>query len=170
MLGWKVLRVWLSTMVFVGALFCGGLLCPQEKPRSGAVVAPPFVMKSSTMGQDYRIGAGDVVKIDVWMYPEISRTIPVSRDGEITLPLAGVLKTSGLSAIELASLIRRELQGKVNDPEVTVTVVEIQGVNSTPKFTPLLPTATPPSPQFRDSPSPVPHLDRCSAPESVNPV
>ena len=37
---------------------------------------------------DYKIGPQDVVRIDVWKEPEISRTIPVRPDGKISLPLA----------------------------------------------------------------------------------
>jgi hypothetical protein len=170
MLEWKVVRGCFCATALVAAAFCGATSGAQEKPRTGAVVVPVYAAQLSAAGEDHRIGAGDVVKIDVWMCPDISRTIPVRGDGDITLPLTGVLKVSGLSAMELAGLIRRKLEDKINNPQVTVTVVGIRGVNSMPSFPLVPPAVIPPTRQFQDTPSPVPHLDCCSSPQGVRPA
>jgi len=74
---------------------------------------------------DYKIGAQDVVRIDVWKEPDISRTIPVRPDGKISLPLLNDVQASGLTAMQLAGSIRDGLTKYLTNPQVTVTVVEI---------------------------------------------
>jgi polysaccharide export outer membrane protein len=74
---------------------------------------------------DYVIGPQDVVRIDVWKEPEISRTIPVRPDGKISLPLLNDIQASGLTALQLGKAIRDGLTKYLTSPEVTVTVTEI---------------------------------------------
>jgi len=80
---------------------------------------------STTTDTDYIIGPQDVVRIDVWKEPEISRTIPVRPDGKISLPLLNDLQASGLTALQLGKAIRDGLTKYLTSPEVTVTVTEI---------------------------------------------
>lgn len=74
---------------------------------------------------EYHIGPQDVVKIDVWKEPEITRTIPVRPDGKISLPLLNDIQASGLTAMQLAGNIRDGLTKFLTNPQVTVTVTEI---------------------------------------------
>jgi polysaccharide biosynthesis/export protein len=74
---------------------------------------------------DYKIGPQDVVRIDVWKEPDISRTIPVRPDGKISLPLLNDVQASGLTAMQLAGSIRDGLTKYLTNPQVTVTVTEI---------------------------------------------
>jgi len=87
---------------------------PSTKPSATAVV-----------DADYKIGPQDVVRIDVWKEPEISRTIPVRPDGKISLPLLNDVPAAGLTAMELANSLREGLSKYLNNPQVTVTVTEI---------------------------------------------
>src|SRR6202007_910959 len=93
----------------------------------------------------YFIGVGDQIQVDVWRHPEFSRTVVIDRKGNITLPSVHIVKASGLSVMDLASLVRHKLKRKIPNPQVTVTVVGISN--------PLAPLP-PPSPQLRDTPSP----------------
>ncbi|MGA2609098.1 MAG: polysaccharide biosynthesis/export family protein [Terriglobia bacterium] len=74
---------------------------------------------------DYVIGPQDVVRIDVWKETEISRTIPVRPDGKISLPLLNDIQASGLTAVQLGKAIHDGLTKYLTNPEVTVTVTEI---------------------------------------------
>ena len=74
---------------------------------------------------EYRIGAQDVLQIDVWKEPEITRTIPVRPDGKISLPLLNDVQASGLTAMQLAGVIREGLTKYLTNPQVTVTVTMI---------------------------------------------
>jgi len=75
--------------------------------------------------QEYHIGAQDVLQIDVWKEPEITRTIPVRPDGKISLPLLHDVQAAGLTAMQLATNIRDGLTKYLNNPQVTVTVTQI---------------------------------------------
>jgi polysaccharide biosynthesis/export protein len=74
---------------------------------------------------EYHIGPQDIVKIDVWKEPEITRTIPVRPDGKISLPLLNDVQAAGLTAMQLAGNIRDGLTKFLTNPQVTVTVTEI---------------------------------------------
>ena len=80
---------------------------------------------STTTDAEYVIGPQDVVRIDVWKEPEMSRTIPVRPDGKISLPLLNDMQASGLTALQLGKAIHDALTKYVTNPEVTVTVTEI---------------------------------------------
>jgi len=74
---------------------------------------------------EYRIGAQDVVRIDVWKEDQLTRTVPVRPDGKVTLPLMNDIQAEGLTPMQLASAISEGLKKYVNNPQVTVTVTEI---------------------------------------------
>jgi polysaccharide biosynthesis/export protein len=72
--------------------------------------------------QDYVIGPDDILNINVWKEPEISRTLPVSPDGNISLPLVGDLTASGRTPVQLQSEIKQRLLVYFSDPEVNVSL------------------------------------------------
>jgi polysaccharide export outer membrane protein len=74
---------------------------------------------------EYKIGAQDVLQIDVWKEPEITRTIPVRPDGKISLPLLNDVQAAGFTAMQLAGIIRDGLTKFLTNPQVTVTVTTI---------------------------------------------
>lgn len=145
MLECRTFRVYFAVALLTGALVCGGVTSAQEKLHPVAVAA------------DYEIVAGDVIRIDVWKYPDISRTISIPRDGIIQLPLIHTVRAKGLSAMQLAGLLRDKLTAAIPNPQVTVTVVVIHGAIPaiSPAVRPLQPPPLP-SPQLRDTPSPEP--------------
>jgi polysaccharide export outer membrane protein len=83
------------------------------------------VASTSPAELEYRIGPQDIVKIDVWKEAEITRTIPVRPDGKISLPLLNDVQAAGLTAMQLAGNIRDGLTKFLTNPQVTVTVTEI---------------------------------------------
>jgi polysaccharide export outer membrane protein len=70
----------------------------------------------------YVIGADDVLAINVWKQPDISRTLPVRSDGRISLPLIGEVQAAGQTPLRLENTIREQLQPFLTQPEVTVIV------------------------------------------------
>lgn len=76
---------------------------------------------------DYRIGPNDELAINVLDAPDLSNAVTVSGDGNISVPLLGTIKVGGLTPREvelvLQALLRRTY---MKDPQVTVTVIEMQ--------------------------------------------
>ena len=98
----------------------------------------------------YRIGPQDILRIDVWKEPEVTRNgLPVRPDGKISLPLLNDVQAAGLSPLELSNVISEGLKKFMNNPQVTVTVLDINsrrvyvtGEVSRPGTFPLLPNMT----------------------------
>jgi polysaccharide export outer membrane protein len=70
----------------------------------------------------YVIGADDVLAINVWKEPEVSRSVPVRSDGKISLPLVGELTAGGQTPLQLEQEIAKRLANYISEPEVTVIV------------------------------------------------
>jgi polysaccharide export outer membrane protein len=102
-----------------------------------AASAPPAPVDVGNVGKnhtnigatpDYQIGVDDILAINVWKEPDLSRTVPVRPDGKITLPLVGDLQASGKTTQQLQGEIRDGLASFVAVPEVTVIVQEVRSV------------------------------------------
>jgi polysaccharide export outer membrane protein len=66
-----------------------------------------------------------LVEISVFEVPELSRSVRVSANGEISLPLVGTLRAAGHSPMELEQVITEALQQNyVKDPQVSVFLKE----------------------------------------------
>ena len=98
----------------------------------------------------YKIGPQDTLRVDVWKEPEVSRAgLPVRPDGKISLPLLNDVQAAGLSPLELSKAISDGLKKYMNNPQVTVTVLDINsrriyvtGEVTRPGVLPLLPNMT----------------------------
>lgn len=102
-------------------------VCAQDatKPATPAVSNKPTSAAPAEASADYKIGPQDVVRVDVWKEPDVTRTIPVRPDGKISLPLLSDVQAAGLTAVQLANVIREGLTKYITSPQVTVTVTEI---------------------------------------------
>ena len=81
----------------------------------------------ATLAHDYVIGNGDLLAVQVFDVPELSREIRVSQSGTIGLPLVRVrLHVSGLTELQAELKIAEVLEadGLVSHPEVSVAVKE----------------------------------------------
>ena len=73
----------------------------------------------------YTIGPQDVLKIEIWDNPDLSREVTVSLTNTISFPLIGEMKVEGYTAEQLQQVIRSRLaDGYLVSPQVTVTVKE----------------------------------------------
>lgn len=101
-------------MKYLAMLLLGALLSSNT-----AAQALPF--------SEYRIGPSDVLSVSVWQQPELSRLVTVRPDGYITFPLLGDMLVTGLTPLELRSLIAGRLEEYVNImlSEVTVSIDEV---------------------------------------------
>jgi polysaccharide export outer membrane protein len=97
----------------------------KEEAKDAKSQATPSAAQAAAQDPAYKIGAQDVLRIDVWREDQLTRTVPVRPDGKITLPLLNDVQAVGLTPTELAGVIRDGLKKYVTNPQVTVSVSEI---------------------------------------------
>jgi len=73
---------------------------------------------------EYRLGPGDKLRIEVYKDTQLSQSVQVRPDGKITLPLVGDLVAVDRTPIELRDTIAKQLKEYMTNPSVTVIVVE----------------------------------------------
>jgi len=97
--------------------------------RSGPAALPVAQPVNSTANKphddSFVIGNGDVLAINVWKEPDISRSVPVRSDGKISLPLAGEVEATGRTPLKVERDIAGKLASYISEPEVTVMVEQI---------------------------------------------
>jgi polysaccharide export outer membrane protein len=106
---------------------------PTGQPNSGALASPAAASATETAAatpgkvhdDTYIIGNDDVLSINVWKEPEVSRSLPVRSDGRISLPLAGEVQAAGRTPLQLEQEIAGKLKDYITNPEVTVMVQQI---------------------------------------------
>src|SRR5688500_4784491 len=75
--------------------------------------------------RDYRIGAEDLLDVQVFGVDQLSRTVRVNSRGQVSLPLIGVIDVAGLSAQEAeASITRRLGESYLQNPQVSLFIKE----------------------------------------------
>ena len=75
--------------------------------------------------RDYRIGPEDLLEMSVYEDERLNKTVRVSSQGDISLPLLGVLKVQGLTTVQLEQEIRNLLSEKYyQNPHVSVFIKE----------------------------------------------
>ena len=86
------------------------------------------LMQATAQAEDYRLGAGDLLKIVVFDHEELSVDARVSQSGNITFPLVGQVPVAGLSTRDAELLLAQHLMdgGFVKQPQVSVLVSEYQ--------------------------------------------
>ena len=85
--------------------------------RSTTTAAP-------STGADYRLAAGDKLRIEVYKDAQLSQSLQVRPDGKITLPLVGDVAAAGHTSLELRDAISASLKEYIANPVVTVIVTE----------------------------------------------
>jgi polysaccharide export outer membrane protein len=77
------------------------------------------------LNRDYKIGPEDLLEVSVFEDEKLNKTVRVSSQGNINLPLIGVLRVKGLTASALEKEIRDLLAEKYfQDPNVSVFIKE----------------------------------------------
>jgi polysaccharide export outer membrane protein len=75
--------------------------------------------------QEYKVGIGDILSINIYGQPDLSREVVVLHNGSISFPLIGSVQVKGKSTREIAELIKNLLEKDyLYNPHVSVTVKE----------------------------------------------
>ncbi|NIR58165.1 MAG: sugar ABC transporter substrate-binding protein [Gammaproteobacteria bacterium] len=110
--------IFLTFSAFFLTACAGG--APSDTPASAEADA------ASYENRDYRIGVDDLVQVTVWRNPDLSVTVPVRPDGQISVPLVGDVQAGGLTPEQVSSRITRRLERYIREPNVTVIVTELR--------------------------------------------
>ena len=87
---------------------------PRPAPSAPMAVTAP----------DYKLAAGDKLRIEVYKDTQLSQSQQVRPDGKITLPLVGDVPAAGRTSVELRDAIAAKLEEYIAKPVVTVIVTE----------------------------------------------
>jgi polysaccharide export outer membrane protein len=77
---------------------------------------------------EYRLGAEDVVQIQVWGVPDMNAQVAIDFDGRLRLPTLGEVEAAGRTPSELGEELTQLL--RILDPRVSEVVVSVTGYNS----------------------------------------
>jgi polysaccharide biosynthesis/export protein len=144
-----------AAMILVCAVLAGSVSAQEasggaaSQAKGNPAAAAPNIAAAKPHDNSFVIGNDDVLAINVWKEPDISRSIPVRSDGKISLPLVGEVQAAGLTPLKLENDIAIKLKSYISEPEVTVMV---QQVNSQ-KFNILGQVARPGSYVIANSPT-----------------
>ena len=92
---------------------------------SGAGAPPPEAESAPTFADEYRIGIGDTLNVNVWRNEELSVSVPVRPDGRISIPLLGDVDVGGETPEGVAELIETQLADFVREPVVSIIVQSV---------------------------------------------
>lgn len=119
---------WIAPLMLAVAL---GLAACQSTPMAdnaqiGKPLPPPDTTQVQVSGAtEYHIGPMDVLDINVFQVPDLTRTVQVDAAGQITLPLIGQVSVAGKTVTQVQEDIAAKLAAKyLQSPDVTVFVKE----------------------------------------------
>ena len=113
-----------AVLLVFGAMASNGQV-QSRTPDAAKPVAPATSSPVAANDPDYKIGPQDVLTINVWKEPDVSREVPVRPDGKISLPLLNDVEAAGLTPMQLANSLTESLKKFISGPQVTVIVKEI---------------------------------------------
>jgi polysaccharide export outer membrane protein len=104
---------------------------PQLMAQAAAAGAPTASHSAATVPAplEYRLGAGDVVRITVYQNPDLTLEARIGEGGTVSYPLLGVVRIGGLSISAAEKLIADGLRNGnfLKLPQVSVLPVQIRG-------------------------------------------
>jgi polysaccharide export outer membrane protein len=101
------------------------LQAPIATGVAGKALPPGLKVSPAGVISEYTIGKEDLLELGVFQQPDLTRTVRVSGDGTISLPLLGVVSLEGLTTKQAESKLRDLLSDRyLNDPQVWVFVKE----------------------------------------------
>jgi polysaccharide export outer membrane protein len=118
------MKLWTHYLMLACLLLGGVSVNAQPSP-------PPLEMSASatSSNQDYRLGAGDSIGVQVYQSPDLTLESRVSESGVISYPLIGNVQLGGLSLVEAEKTIADALRsgGFVRSPQVNITLRQVRG-------------------------------------------
>ncbi len=118
--GMLVLPVSAMLAAALSACSGGGALLDDNPTPASSPASPP----SAVAGGDYRLGAGDKVRVIVFGEQDLSGEFVVGDSGNIDMPLIGSVSAKGATVTEFQNKVVTQLKnGYLNDPKVSIEVL-----------------------------------------------
>jgi polysaccharide export outer membrane protein len=111
----------IKALLLVAAMTVGALAQTDNAKPNGSAAADTGQL-FATNNATYVIGAEDTLHIAVWKETDLTVTLPVRPDGQISMPLLNDVQAAGLTPMQLAASLTEKLKKYVTDPRVTVVV------------------------------------------------
>lgn len=94
-----------------------------------AFVQPVFAQAAGTASAQYRLAAGDVIRITVFQNPDLTLEARVSETGVISFPLIGSVAIGNLTLLQAEKKIADGLRDGnfVKQPQVSILVTQVRG-------------------------------------------
>lgn len=120
-----------ATKARAGALALTSLVLLTACSQQAASTAPlppvePVQGPDLVRDVEYRIQAGDVLRVRYLYHPELNVKVPVRPDGDISLQIAGVIHAGDLTTTELERVIEKRSGHRLREPEISVIVAEAE--------------------------------------------
>lgn len=122
-----------AVLIMFSLAACGGgskvrpvtdTLSLKKTEKMNEVIAARAINQQEGLSENYLIGTEDLLEIEAYNVEELKRTVRVNSQGEIGLPLVGILNVKGLTTSEAEKLIAGKLERYVQETLVTVFVKE----------------------------------------------
>lgn len=106
---------------------------PAQQPdgQSPPPASAPSQVILGGFDENYLLGPGDVIQVEVFNVPEYSGNHRIATDGTITLPAIGRFRIAGLSSSQAGDAIATKYTADLQFPIVSVAVVEQRPLNIT---------------------------------------
>ena len=124
----SVIHHLLAATVYVGT-FSAFAQTTTAGPARVAPKPPAAQSQSAPTNQDYQLGAGDSIGVQVFQSPDLSVDARVSESGLISYPLVGNVQLGGLTITEAEKKIADALRtgGFVKAPQVNIVLRQVRG-------------------------------------------
>ena len=105
------------------ALLVGGILL-HTPPARAQTPAP-----AAGAAAEYRLAAGDIVRISVYQNPDLALEARVGENGQISFPLLGSVRIGGSTVSQAERAIAEGLRNGnfVREPQVSILLVQVRG-------------------------------------------
>ncbi len=86
-----------------------------------------LLLPSHTFSENYLIGPGDVLKIDVYDHDDLQKTVRVSNNGSIVIPFIGRVQVGGMAIPDVTKKLTSLLaDGYIVNPQVNIFIEEFR--------------------------------------------
>lgn len=121
------LKIFTMVMLLL-AVACSG---DKQKKAANEMAVQELINKDREMvpPPPVVLGAGDKINFSVWRHDDLERSLQIDPSGNISLPLVGTVKASGLTLPQLKEKIVIQLSRYFVDPKVDVSLAELASHN-----------------------------------------